>query len=385
MLRRYRDTFLAFLVQCLIALVLFAVFRSPVIVVAAGLVTALIVLQFFWDATWPGAAGAAGAASAAGKAKNFLFPAFLFEHLVPTTLVLAAIAIAPFLISLLSSEPLNQHYPGSDHSSLVNLIANLASALTVITLLVLIAKPKELRRFIRAGYPRQSITNAAFLDISLISVTTYTFIAALPQIQLPAEYYPLFSLHPLVNGIWLMLLLYLAPVAISYLVMFVRFRRDQASWKIFKTQDFILLEPFLIYTFLLGIFSQPPDSLFGLCVILCPLSVFVFMEIAELMGTDASEGRRDKFMPFSFKDRFIVANLIVYSIIISTKLEIFYLSIPLYAVAAWFAVFYFIGWYQERRRRRRFIKKIRTLSAEAPTDEWFDQKARAYHELRENG
>jgi hypothetical protein len=361
---------LALLVQCLLALVLFVAFRSLLVIAATALVTVPIVLQFFWEAT-----GRSG--------RNFLFPAFLLEHPVPTSFVLVTVAITPFLISLLSGEPLNQHYPDSDHNSLVNLVVNLASTLTVIAFLALIAKPKELRGFIKDGYPHQNITNAAFLDISLIIMTTFTLTVALPQIQLPMKYYPLFFLHPLTNGIWLMLLLYLAPIAVSYLVMFTRFRRDQTSWKIFKTRDFILLEPFLIYAFLMGIFSRPPDTLFGFCVILCPISVFVCMEIAEMMGTDASEGRRVKFMPLSFKNRFIAANLIVYAIIVSTKLEIFYLSIPLYTVAIWFAAFYLIGWYQEQKQRRQSIRKMRALDEEAQTDEWFDQKVRAYHELRE--
>jgi type IV secretory pathway TrbL component len=66
MLRRYRDTGFAVLAQCLIAFVLFAVFQSFLVIVAAVLVSVPIVLQFAWSARQQGAAAATGATDAAG-------------------------------------------------------------------------------------------------------------------------------------------------------------------------------------------------------------------------------------------------------------------------------------------------------------------------------
>jgi hypothetical protein len=391
MLQGYRDTILVFLVQCLIALGLFVFFQSWLVTAAVALISVPIVLQFFWDATRRNTTGAVPVSTSkteksAGRhnaPKNFLFPAFLLNRPVPTALVLLLIAVAPFTVSLLAGEPVDQQYLHSDHNSVTNLLSNLANMLVAITLLILLARPKELREFILNGYHNQNITNALLLDLCLIHTTAFIFTSSFAGIQEPAASYPLLLWHPLINSVCIMLGLYFGLAAPACLIMFMVSRRGRADRKIFNARDLILLEPFLIYAFIMGLRSNPPDNLFGFFVILCPLGIFLITEGIELMGIETSEERRLKLMPLTFKTRFAIVNLIIYTIIISMKFEIIQLTFALSTVGVALLVFYFSGLYQERKQHQRIVKKIRTLNAELPTSERFDQKVHIYHELRE--
>jgi hypothetical protein len=380
MLRACRNTFLVLLVQCLIALALFASLKHWLAIVATALASVPIALQFFLDAR---------CRSTGAVARNLLFPALLLKRPLRTALVLLAFAAAPFAVSLLAGEPFNQHYPSSDHNSFTNLCANLSSALIVISLLALLSRSKELRAFVNGGYPRENIANTLFLNISCAQAVIFTCTSAFKNTREPMESYPLLFFHPLVNGIWLALVLYLAISAASCLVMFMVSRRGWASRKVFRMQDAIFLEPLLIFTFVLGAFSRPPDNLFGFFITLCPLGIILITEVLDLMGMEPPEQRRSNLMPLSFKGRFAAANFIVYVIIVSAKLETVYLSAPAYMTAAVFTAFYLVGFYRERRQRQRIIKEIRALDAIAGKEQTtqmagqFDRKVRAYHELRE--
>jgi predicted Kef-type K+ transport protein len=107
------------------------------------------------------------------------------------------------------------------------------------------------------------------------------------------------------------------------------------------------------------------------------------MEAIDLMGIETSAERKLKLMPLTFKTRFAVANLLVYTIIISMKLGIAHLSASLYTVSIAFAALYLASLYQESRLHQQAVRRIRALNAETPIDRQFDQKVRAYHELRE--
>jgi hypothetical protein len=312
-----------------------------------------------------------------------LFPAYLLKRPVVTALVLVAIAIAPFILSLLAGEPIDQRYPHSDHNNITNLLTNLSTVLIAITLLILLAKPRELRDFVANGYPNQNIVNALLLDICLVQITLYTFSSAFASAQEPGAAYPLLFLHPFINATCIFFGLYLGLTVPAYLLMFMVSRHDRADRKIFRTRDLILLEPLLIYAFVMGMRSQPPDNLFGFFAILCPFGIFLITEGIEMMGLESPAERRLRLMPLTFKTRFALINLLIYVIIISLKFEIIQLTATISTIVAALLVFYFVGLYQERRQYRQILRKIRVLSAKGPAGEQFNQKVRAYHELRE--
>jgi hypothetical protein len=336
-----------------------------------------IVLQFREDAAQQ------GAATQQGKRRNFLFPAFLLNRLVPTALVLLMVAVAPFVISLLAGEPFGQQYPHSNHNSFANLFSNLAGALTVISLLTLLTKSEDLRRFVINGYPHQRVINAALFNLVLFYAVFYTFTSALVYSQEPVSSYPLLFLHPLINGIWIILSPYLGFAATACLVTFLASRSGRANRKIFKARDLILLEPILIYTFAMGVFSRPPDNHFGFFATLSPLVIFLITELMEILGPESSQERKLKLVPLTLKARFAITNLLVYTAIISVKLMIVQLIVLVLVIAAAFSAVYLFALYRERRQRQQAMGKIRAFSTEKAGDERFDQKVRAYHELRE--
>jgi glucan phosphoethanolaminetransferase (alkaline phosphatase superfamily) len=129
------------------------------------------------------------------------------------------------------------------------------------------------------------------------------------------------------------------------------------------------------------VLTLPLKKVLDICT-LSPLVIFLITELMEILGPESSQERKLKLVPLTIKARFAITNLLLYTAIISVKLMIVQLIVLVLVIAAAFSAVYLFALYRERRQRQQAMGKIRALNTEKAGDERFDQKVRAYHELR---
>lgn len=367
MLKKYRVTIVIFLVQCAVSLLLFVLTHSLFGLFCTTIVLLLTTIQSFLTA------------SNLQISRNILFPTFVVKVPVASCLLFLCLSTAPFLVSMLGGESIGQTYPDSEYNNLINLIGNTLSSVALISLFTLLLRSTALWDFIEKGYPRQDITHTVFLNLSVVAVLVFS----LNELSISFAPHRLFSLYSIFNNVWIILVTYLAISGTTYLIMFLFVPRKKAGVKIFSSRNLILVEPYLVYCFAMGIMSTPGTFGFGAFCIACPVTLFVIMELFELSWFGADEEQKVGTIPFSSKTLFLLINLIIYAVITTIKLEMFALFTLLVPVGVVFVILLMVDFYKGRRERRLIVRAIQDMNNVERTSSWFDEKTRAYHKLRE--
>jgi len=326
------------------------------------------------------------------EAKNFLYPSFLLNRPVITSVALLAIAVSSFFTCLALGEQVAQTLPDSDHNNIYGLVSNALSALGIIGALIFIRRSKQLYAFFSEFKPRATVTLTAFYNLALFNVVAFM------NVQQMGPFNALFPYHwvsETLNALWLFCFTYLILANSGLLVMQLFQTRNKGSRGLFKMSDLWLLEPIILYGFSLGALSEPGELAFLFFLILGPLVIITFMMLINLLGIRGRDSTG--FMtPTITLALFGLGNFIIYDFILAFKFGIPYLAFSLVAVGIFIAVVYLLNYYQLVRKRQALKKKITDLnrsridglpntSASQSTNQatWYDNKVRLYNELRD--
>jgi hypothetical protein len=383
MLIKYRQTLLIIFIQLALASALVLYSRSVVVAVLSLVVFIAAVAQ-----------SVTLIRSTDGVRRNLLYSVFLSDHQVPVVVGLIVLAISPVVVCVVTGEQLGQVLPGSDHNSLINLVANIAEALVILSSMNILARSSEIQESQIENTPFGQLALIVMLDVSLLM--TAAFIPT-QQYEPFNQAFQLHWLSEVLNSIWLFCSVFylfsvLGQITISYLLI-----KPNASWQLFRIRDLLLFESCFVYCFSLGILSEPGGMGFSAFLSMSPIFIILSMFFIEILGIQIKTPVLQKTSAL-MRTVFGTVHFFVYCLIIARRMELPYLFfIPLTVGTPLLMILLMplSRWLVARRKLVREMESINqkkltvsqtgSLDAqpEANSATWFDDKVRVYHEYRE--